>query len=189
MANLLAKIQFPTETGLPRDTFTINPTYDTADSQGLANALMNHLTADADIGAARKIDIYVYSLDTPPPSYPLAEAHHAGTFSSIGVPHEVALCLSYYAGANRPSNRGRLYLPMMFVGGTLDKRPTTAQMTNVVAKADIFGKNLPANTYWTVYSRKHKTGYRVTNVWCDDEWDTVRSRGLRGTTRITGTIP
>ena len=29
----------------------------------------------------------------------------------------------------------------------------------------------------------------VTNVWVDDEWDTIRSRGLKSTSRVTATVP
>jgi hypothetical protein len=40
-----------------------------------------------------------------------------------------------------------------------------------------------------VYSRREKVARPVTNYWVDDEWDTVRSRGLRSSTRVTGTLP
>jgi hypothetical protein len=51
------------------------------------------------------------------------------------------------------------------------------------------GAGLPPSTFWVVYSRKTGGDAQVTNVWVDDEWDTVRSRGLRGTVRDLGTLP
>jgi hypothetical protein len=52
-----------------------------------------------------------------------------------------------------------------------------------------FGKTLPSGVAWVVWSRKDQVARPVTNYWCDDEWDTVRSRGLKAVTRQTGTIP
>ena len=41
------------------------------------------------------------------------------------------------------------------------------------------------NVDWQVYSPTDGVGRTVKSYWCDDEWDTMRSRGLRSTMRQT----
>jgi hypothetical protein len=48
---------------------------------------------------------------------------------------------------------------------------------------------LPQGTNWVVWSRKLKQANGVNHYWVDDEWDTVRSRGMRSTKRVEFTIP
>jgi hypothetical protein len=46
---------------------------------------------------------------------------------------------------------------------------------------------MPSQTNWVVYSPTEKKSQGgVTDIWVDDEWDTVRSRGLKSTTRHVG---
>ena len=53
----------------------------------------------------------------------------------------------------------------------------------------VLTKSLPANHNWVVWSQKlRKSQGGVSDVWCDDEWDTVRSRGLKATTRTTAKV-
>jgi hypothetical protein len=49
--------------------------------------------------------------------------------------------------------------------------------------------SLPSGHKWVLFSRKNAAAYDVTAVYVNDEWDIVRSRGLRETTRQTGTVP
>jgi hypothetical protein len=41
------------------------------------------------------------------------------------------------------------------------------------------------NWDWVLRSPTDKAFKPITDVWVDDEWDTMRSRGLRATQRIT----
>jgi len=180
-------MQFPLDTALPRDAVSITPHFFGDNAGALANALKANLIAHPSV-ATRPFLIKVYDAQKAPPSYPLAIAEQAGTAPASGAPREICLCLSYYSTYNRPSTRGRLYLPHMLVGGSQGTRPTTVQMDAVLDFAQVLTTNLPASHNWIVYSKKTGQSGGVTNIWCDDEWDVQRSRGLRGTTRQEGTV-
>lgn len=181
-------INFPHDSALPRDEMSITPHYIGDNAQALANALKSNLTAYAPVGATHPFKIKVYDAEKAPPSYPLATAEQAGTPSTSATPREICLCLSYYGQFNRPSYRGRLYLPELLFGGAQGIRPTQAQRDAALAFANVLTQGLPSGHHWVIYSRKNKTAFNVTNTWVDDEWDVQRSRGLRGTTRTLGTV-
>lgn len=184
-----AQITFPMDGTLPRDVITYNPHYNGTDPQLLANALKANLIAQGNVGTA-PFKIRIYDAKKAPPSYPLAYAEQTGTPPTNTTPRELALCLSYYAQFNRPTLRGRIYLHPRHVNASITAlRPSSTAQQGVVAWKDVFGKGLPPSTFWVVYSRKTGGDAQVTNVWCDDEWDVVRSRGLRGTTRTEGVLP
>lgn len=185
MAVFRVQMKFPYDGALPRDEIVINPHYNGSDPQQLADALKANLIAYNPI-TTKPFTIKVYDAKKPPPSYPLATASQTGTAAGSDGPREVAICLSYYAQFNRPRFRGRLYLPASWFTAVLNVRPTGAVMTGVLGFASsVLTRTLPAGTFWTVYSPTAGTDAQVTDIWCDDEWDTVRSRGLKGTTRQT----
>jgi hypothetical protein len=183
------QIAFPFDTTLPRDVVTINPHYFGDNAQGLADALKTNLIAFTQVGAAKPFKIKVYDAEAAPPNYPLAESANGTGFITGGPPRELAMCLSYYSTWNRPSYRGRLYIPLAFMGGAMGLRPTTTQRSDTLAWKTPLGTGLPANHNWVVYSRKKGQAYGVSNVWVDDEWDIMRSRGTRPTARTEGTVP
>lgn len=184
-----ATIAFPMDSALPRDEICINPHYSGTDAQLLANSLKANLIACSYVATA-PFKIKVYDATKAPPSYPLATAEQVATPRNSSTPREVALCLSYYAQFNRPTFRGRVYLhPILFGGGAIDVRPSGTQRTNALSWKGVLGTGLPPSTYWGVYSRKTGGMSQITNVWVDDEWDTMRSRGMRSTTRTTATLP
>ena len=80
-------------------------------------------------------------------------------------------------------------MPMAIFGGTLALRPTTTQQNNAATLGKCFTTGLPGGSAFVVYSRKEGVARPATNYWVDDEWDTVRSRGLRSSSRVTGTLP
>lgn len=189
MAIYRAQIAFQLDSALPRDAVTINPHYFGDNAQGLANALKANLLAHPAVSTIKPFKIKIYDAQKPPPSFPLAEAANGTGFATTSIPREMALCLSYYSSFNRPSYRGRLYIPMALIGGQLNLRPTQAQIDEVLTWGPLLGKQLPAQHNWVIYSRKRNASDGVTAYWCDNEWDVVRSRGLRGDARSTGTIP
>jgi hypothetical protein len=94
------------------------------------------------------------------------------------------MCLSYYATVNRPRWRGRLYIPASLLSVTSPGlRPTAATISNTLAFRTILTSGLPDGTFLEVWSPTDKNGHGVTQFWVDDEWDIMRSRGLRSTTR------
>jgi hypothetical protein len=190
MAVYRAQIGFPLDSGLPRDVVTINPHYSGDNAQGLADALKANLIANANVAALYPFTIKVYDAQKAPPSFPLGSASNGTSFTSASIPRELALCLSYYAGVNRPRYRGRLYIPGALAGATNPVlRPTAGQIAKALSFGPTLGKNLPSGHSWCVWSKTDKVARNVSNFWVDDEWDIVRSRGMKGTTRQLGTIP
>jgi hypothetical protein len=181
-------MSFPFDSTLPKDVVTVNPHYNGTDPDALAQALKANLIAYTPV-TTKPFTIKVYDAKKAPPSYPLATASQSGTAPSSGMPREIALCLSYYAIFNRPRYRGRLYLPAWWFTSVLQTRPTGAIMTAALGFASsVLTKSLPPGTFWTVWSKANGSDAQVTDVWCDDEWDTQRSRGMVATTRQTAKV-
>jgi len=173
---------------LPRDVININPHFDGPDPAAIAEVLKTNLIAQTYIGA-KPFTIKMYEAAKPPPNFPVYTTSQAGTAPTSTYPREVALCLSYYSNFNRPRFRGRLYLPASWFAGAASVRPAGAVITAVLGFGqNVLAKSLPASSYWIVWSTVDKKGDRVTDIWCDDEWDTVRSRGLKATTRQTAKV-
>lgn len=189
MALYRASISFQLDSALPRDAITINPHFKGDAPQALADALKTNLGAVTAVGPTCPLTIKIYDALKAPPSFPLATATQGTGFRATTKPRELALCLSYYAAFNRPHSRGRLYIPAAFITGTGDVRPSTTQVTSVLNFHHVFTDNLPTGHVWNTYSPTTGASNPVTNVWVDDEWDIVRSRGLKGTVRQTATVP
>jgi hypothetical protein len=189
MSIFRAQISFPVDGVLPEDAMTITPHYFGDDAQGLAEALKTNLATFAPIGATKPFTIRIYDAEKAPPSYPRATAEQAGTPPNSTDPRELALCLSYFSTYNRPRYRGRLYIPGVFISGSKVSRPTGAQMQSVLDWRLALAENLPSAHNFVVYSRMDAESYTINNFWVDDEWDIVRSRGRKHTTRVEATFP
>lgn len=184
-----AQIAFDVDTALPRDRMVITPHFFGSDAQGLANALDTNLKGITEVGATHHYKISIYDAEKAPPSYPLAVKENTGTPFASGYPRELALCLSYYSTYNRKRTRGRLYLPNFLFPGGASTRPTAGQITKALAFHMVFVTGLPASHNWVVYSPTDKKSMGVTDCWVDDEWDIMRSRGTRSTSRQAATVP
>jgi hypothetical protein len=184
MGHYRAQISFQCDTAFVRDALQINPHYFADNAQALADQLKANLLAAASIGPTWPFTIKIYDAEKPPPNYPLYTTTNGTGFKTTGTPREVSLCLSYYATVNRPRWRGRLYIPFALIGGAMGVRPTTLQQNNTLAFRTILTSSLPSGAYMEVWSPTEKNGHGVTNWWVDDEWDIIRSRGMRGTTRV-----
>jgi len=189
MATYRVQIGFQLDSTLPRDMVTINPHFNGDNPQALGDAIKNNLIGFAPLGPTMPFTVKVYDALKPPPSYPLYTVSNGTGAATTAKPREVAMCLSYYSTNNRPSYRGRLYIPAGLIPGGLALRPTQLQIDNVLSWKTIFSANMPAQHNWVVYSKKLGQSNGVNHVWCDDEWDTVRSRGLKSTMRTTGNVP
>lgn len=189
MAIYRAQLSFQYDTALPRDAMTINPHYFGDNPAALADALKTNLLAYLPVGATLPFTVKIYDALKAPPSYPLHTVTSGVGFKDYARPREVAICLSYYSTNNRPSYRGRLYLPAYWLSGTLSLKPTSTQMDEALAFKTVLSANLPAAHNWVVFSRKLKQSNGVSDVWVDNEWDTQRSRGLKADTRVVGKVP
>lgn len=183
-----ASIGFSFDSALPRDWEYINPCFTSSDATALANQLKTNLIANTSVGANTPFVVKIYDAHKAPPSYPVATASQGGTFRASTRPRELALCLSFYAGLNRPRFRGRVFIPGSLIAGGTAARPTTVQQQEALDWSNTFMNNLAPNHMWTVYSKRDGQGYVVSNAWVDDEWDIQRRRGLRGTSRLLKTI-
>jgi hypothetical protein len=189
MAVYRVAMQFPFDSTLPRDLVTINPHYFGDNPGALLAAIKTNLNAWAPT-AGKQFTLKAYDAAALPPSYPLATVVQDGTLSTTPIPREIALCLSYYTTYNRPRYRGRLFLPASWFSVAPGVRPTATAMQEALAFATaVLSKSLPATHNWVLWSRvARKSQGGVSDVWVDDEWDTVRSRGLRATERVTGKV-
>lgn len=142
--------------------------------------------------SSQEIQCKAYDTDAKP-NYPRASAIiNAGSVWDCPHPREVALCLSF-AGPNRGNRneRGRLYLmPSIAAGaaGGIDfARPSTTAMAWAMAFYTTANASFPdlGGVDWKfgIWSHKLQSFRQSVQAWCNDEWDTVRRRGLRETTR------
>lgn len=129
----------------------------------------------------------IYNMSDAEPRQPLADRSFNHVKSTALGPREVALCLSYYAGSNTPRRRGRIYTGPWNTSD-MTSRPglpsRNALLDFATGLANIGGVNMQ----WVQYSPTTGDFSNVTNVWVDDEWDTMRSRGRKATSRVTRAV-
>jgi hypothetical protein len=126
------------------------------------------------------VEYRIYDLGQAPPRTRVTRVTAAGGSSvGAGLPGEVALCSSFYAGSNVPRRRGRHYLGPLGAGttdGTSSPRPAT----NIRAAVADRAKNVAQTTQpvtWVVVSQAGAMANVVTAGWCDNAFDTQRRRG------------
>ena len=191
-----AHVAFAVDTALPRDQMVITPTFRdqgvTSDPDNLAQDLAQ-LMADY-VGGTTHVHVKLYDAQGTPPVFPAADVdlNPAAAPVTSTCPREVALCLSYYSGQNRPRRRGRLYIPACLIlkntaGSSLGKVPTTTQMDSALSIAAGLKGLGGVDVDWGLWSGVDHGFFETTNYYVDDEWDTQRKRGLRPTSRRTGT--
>jgi hypothetical protein len=177
---------------LPRDslvnTLHFNDQGFTSDADDLCADLANIFQAGW-YGNLCQIVVDAYPIGAPP-QYPVGHAEiNMGLSPASSAPREVAVCLSYYSERNLPRQRGRIYLA---VGGTSSfattPRPDTALRQKALDLAQDFSDLGGIDVDWQAYSPTDGEGRNVTNAWVDDEWDTMRSRGLRASSRLMATV-
>lgn len=137
--------------------------------------------------ANRGLLVKVYDMADPKPRIVKAQASHTPTtWESAGLgPREVACCLSYY-GLNKgiPSQRGRIYIGPFLLADIAEVVSLTVRDRLVDlghGLFDIGGQNVKH----VVHSPTKNTDTTVQNYWCNNLWDTMRSREQRETARST----
>jgi hypothetical protein len=193
MAIFKAQVAAAADSVLPRDRLINTIHFDRPlglpnDPDVVATDIAN-LFSTSWYGLTRQITVRLYEVGGPPPHFPFGQATlRTGLAPVTPGPREVAVCLSYYATRNLPRQRGRLFLAAVSGGAdTSQGRPNTGARDRVIALGQGISAIGGADIDWGVYSPTEQQFRRVTNIWCDDEWDTVRSRGLRSTTRTQAT--
>jgi len=136
-----------------------------------------------------------YSLEEPPQRTPLTRLFDSGfgLGTSQPLPSEVALCLSYYAGANQPRSRGRIYIGPLGTNAMATASATPSRVApefiGTLAAAGAFLIDQPVSTepVWSIVtlpdSGTAKIARLVTNVWVDNAFDTQHRRGEIATLR------
>lgn len=185
-------VEIAADSTLPRDALTITPHFnDGAIGSNPQNLCDDLCTAIAGyVNNTRQIEVTAYDAQGTPPVNPAGYAiANTGAAPPSTVPREVAVCLSYFSEFNRPRLRGRLYLPVGAIASASEMvvRPGLTLRQKVGQLAPILQDLGGLDVDWVVYSRVDDVARAVTDWWVDDEWDTIRSRGLRPTTRLTGT--
>jgi hypothetical protein len=159
---------------------TINPHFENkgsvftnTDWEGFADALATSMATAG--GNNVQTVVKIYDTESAPPNLPLAvKTKYPGLHPVSNGPRELALCLSYYSGVN-------------MIGGAIGIRPSTAQMGYAMDLSARLQNAGGADIDWSVYSRVDGAFRPVSGTWVDNEWDIMRSRGLRPTTRTLGT--
>lgn len=158
-------------------------------------AIAGHLSTFCD-RSANKCQIKVYKMTEAPPRTPHISSFTLGALAGAErpIPNEVAICASFKSTEQKgPRGRGRVFIGPLngaAVTQTTDfsVRPTGALQLSV-KDAMVALKNSSGVTLctWCVYSSFGPDHlHPVTDVWCDNEFDTVRKRGVKPTVRVTG---
>jgi hypothetical protein len=140
--------------------------------------------------------VKTYDMGETPPRTPRLTAF---TMPSMGtstgpIPNEVALCGSFKAASQKgPRGRGRIYVGPLEGGAVVEAddyniRPSTAVVASLRHAMTALKLATAETPYtWCVYSTFGPTHlHQVSDVWVDNEFDTMRKRGNRATTRVVG---
>jgi hypothetical protein len=184
------QISWLKDTVAPRERMVITPHFNDiaagSDPQNLCDDMLGGLqTIQPTTG---EIKVTCYDAQGTVPVYPEAEAvANKGVTQATGAARELAMCLSFYGERNVPRQRGRLYIPLWFLGVTGASLRPTMPVAKMEALIPLFTDLGGVDVDWCVYSRRNDHAYSVTDWWYDNEWDIQRSRGGVGTSRIIGT--
>lgn len=186
---------FQLDTAFPRDAVVITPHFNdhglTTDPQNLCQQLADTIGLWMNPANMCQITVKAYDAQGTPPVVPQGSViKNVGLTPVTLFPREIALCLSFYADTNVPRRRGRLYIPLalwMVSPAKPGLRPASTDRDKVGDLVQRFAGVGGADVDFCVFSRRDNAAHKVTNWFVDDEWDTVRSRGLRPTTRTQGT--
>jgi hypothetical protein len=163
------------------DDFNVDPTGGT-NWQTFATDVRDAFRARAGTPPDYGVECKVYNMADAQPrpikaSAPFAFSTNTG---AVGQAREVALCLSYFSERNLPRFRGRLFIGPW---STSPERPYPSQQATLVTLAGALANIGGPDVDWGLWSPTRAAFSKITAGWVDDEWDTVRSRGMRATGR------
>jgi hypothetical protein len=138
-----------------------------------------------------QLTVTAYDIEGAKPNYPKATTVlNAGSYMANAALPQAALCLSFYAGNNVPRRRGRIYVPVMFFASATalgNFNAAAAERNKVMTLGPIFANLGGTNVDWIVWSTVENAAHKVTNYWCDDSWDIIRTRKLASVARTEAT--
>lgn len=183
-----------TETGLPRDV-VVNTLHF---QHQLGSLLPTDLDAMADSlidlyrlkfsGASVKVNVKAYKAEAGPQP-PLSDRTKGTSLATATGPREIALCLSFAGNKAKPRERGRIYLAAPLMYNSFGSRPSVAQQNWALGFYSTSNQSFPdlggADWVFGVWSPTNQAFHKTTEAWVDDEWDTVRSRGLQPSSRVS----
>jgi len=142
---------------------------------------------------ANSAQVRVYNLQETEPRQPGIEEWTLGPGGSgADMPNEVAVALSFFSGRNLPRQRGRIYLgPLKAIvaGNRVGDMDVGQNLLGAVPLALDILQSVGQAMTWCVRSDVTGQMLPVTNVWCDDAFDTQRRRGKKPTTRREWVYP
>lgn len=133
------------------------------------------------------VEVKIYDMQDALPRRVRGHANWAaatGENSGASAPRDVACCLSFRGSANTKRTRGRIYVGP-YTAAQANERPSTGVTDNLMVLAQGIADLGGVNIDWCVRSSFGNAMHPVKHAWADNEWDTMRSRGLRATTRST----
>jgi hypothetical protein len=129
----------------------------------------------------------IYDLgQTPPRTRNTVVTAGSSSSQGSGLPGEVAVCSSFYAGANVKRRRGRHYIGPLGAGasdGGGSPRPSPELRAAIIDRARNVA-NSTENVTWVVVSQVGVMANEVTGGWCDNAFDTQRRRGNAPSGRV-----
>jgi len=209
MSGFFAQCIIKSQTGASRDdnvsTFALDgviPTLDASNAQIWVDAIKQFFTDMQAYGAMRGRAttghrVKIYDIATPAPNFPIYDLpwSFAGANGALQLPPEVQLCVSF---ANtiavtlpRARRRGRIYIGGWSEFRNVAGRPDQAIVDGLpVSYLDYMEKMLADTPFAAgVWSRSQADVFPLDTVHVDNEWDTMRSRGGRATSRTTVVLP
>ena len=199
MTIVRAHIEWMIDPDHPENNFVNVPHFNVQTAGGLSPADWGELAADLAEGVKawqsasavpHKVKTKLYDAEAAKPNYPQAIYETQDPIRTLDQwPHEIALCLSYYAVHNAPRQRGRLYIcpGLCFTASAMGPYATDTEIQKIADLAQVFEDLGGVNVDWIVWSRLTRTAHAVTDYWVDNGWDVQRRRGVPGIKRIEGT--
>jgi hypothetical protein len=130
----------------------------------------------------------IYDLGLPPPRPPVVvPANVLAPQTGAGLPGEVAIVSSFFAGTNVPRKRGRHYIgPLSVVTSDAgaSPRPSSGVLTAIADRAKNVAQTTQ-NVTWVQVSQVAGIASVVTAGWVDNAYDTQRRRGNAPSTRTS----
>jgi hypothetical protein len=161
------------------------------DAQALTDDLATAITGLWPAGGT-PFTVSAYNVQAPRGTPPLAVTKRNPTATPV-VPScvpEAAIVLSFFSGQNVKSKRGRLYVPAWVLSpgsAEMSLEVSATQRTSVGGLVSRFAALGGTNVDWIVWSELHQTAAKVTDYFISSAWGTVRSRGVKASTRTVGT--
>lgn len=131
--------------------------------------------------------VKVYDNDEAKPRLPKAQATYTPTnWANYAMgPRDVQCCLSFYhANPSVKRERGRIYIgpwPATRLAEHVDPLDLNMLLDLGHGLFDIGGENVSH----VVYSPTGHSTSVVQHYWCNNQWDTIRSRDVKETNRVT----